>query len=139
MIFLLNYLISIKQGIWVAKFSWIHNAFTSQPVVKEKNDGEEGSKKQVFGEENSGEGRKEKIDREEGCKEQGFQEEYHNEEGKKVRRKAFNKKKRQKEGIVFQGEEIVKEKGTRERVRKDQIVSIPIEVAILSSCLTLIL
>lgn len=139
MIFLLNYLISIKQGIWVAKFSWIYNAFTSQPVVKEKNDGEEGSKKQVFGEDNSGEGRKEKIDREEGCKEQGFQEEYHNEEGQKVRRKAFNKKKRQKEGTVFQGEEIVKEKGTRERARKDQIVSIPIDIAILSSCLTLIL
>ncbi|KAL3566880.1 hypothetical protein D5086_032295 [Populus alba] len=93
----------------------------NKPVVKEKNDGEESSKKQVFREENSGEGRKEKIDREEGCKEQGFQEEYHNEEGKKVRRKAFNKKKHQKEGIVFQGEEIVKEKGTRERVRKDQI------------------
>ncbi|XP_011018011.1 PREDICTED: uncharacterized protein LOC105121163 isoform X4 [Populus euphratica] len=99
----------------------------NKPVVKEKNDGEEGSKKQVFGEENSGEGRKEKIDRGEGCKEQGFQEEYHNKEGKKIRRKAFNKKKRQKEGIVFQGEETVKEKGTRERVREDQIVSIPID------------
>ncbi|KAF9662766.1 hypothetical protein SADUNF_Sadunf18G0088300 [Salix dunnii] len=91
-----------------------------KPVVKKKNDGEEGSKKQVFGEENCGEGRKEKIDREEHCNDQGFQEEYQNEEGKKVRRKAINKKKHQRKGIVFLGEEIVKEKRTRERVRKDQ-------------------
>ncbi|KAJ6435651.1 hypothetical protein OIU84_000786 [Salix udensis] len=91
-----------------------------KPVVKKKNDGEEGCKKQVFGEENCGEGRKEKIDREEHCNDQGFQEEYQNEEGKKVRRKAINKKKHQRKGIVFLGEEIVKEKGTRGRVRKDQ-------------------
>ncbi|XP_011033449.1 PREDICTED: uncharacterized protein LOC105131928 isoform X4 [Populus euphratica] len=71
-----------------------------KPVVKEKNDGEEGSEKQVFGDENSKEDRKEKINREEGCKEPGFQED-HSKEGKKAKKKVFKEKKSQKEGVDF--------------------------------------
>ncbi|KAI5585679.1 hypothetical protein BDE02_06G161400 [Populus trichocarpa] len=85
-----------------------------KPVVKEKNDGEEGSEKQVFGEENSKEDRKEKINREEGCKEQGFQE-YHSEEGKKAKKKVFKEKKSQKEGVHFLRERVrSRERGKRE-------------------------
>ncbi|KAG6772269.1 hypothetical protein POTOM_023671 [Populus tomentosa] len=95
------------------KSSWIYNAFTSQPVVKEKNDGEEGSQKQPFGEENSKEDRKEKINREEGCKEQGFQED-HSEEGKKAKKKVFKEKKSQKEGVHFLRERVrSRERGKR--------------------------
>lgn len=92
--------------------------------MKEKNDGEEGSEKQVFGEENSKEDRKEKINREEGCKEQGFQED-HSEEGKKAKKKVFKEKKSPKEGVHFPRERV----RSRERVRKDQMLSIPIDVA----------
>ncbi|KAL9399668.1 hypothetical protein Peur_008629 [Populus x canadensis] len=85
-----------------------------KPVVKEKNDGEEGSEKQVFGEENIKEDRKEKINREEGCKEQGFQE-YHSEEGKKAKKKVFKEKKSQKEGVHFLRERVrSRERGKRE-------------------------
>ncbi|KAI9393130.1 hypothetical protein POPTR_006G186700v4 [Populus trichocarpa] len=85
-----------------------------KPVVKEKNDGEEGSEKQVFGEENSKEDRKEKINREEGCKEQGFQED-HSEEGKKAKKKVFKEKKSQKEGVHFLRERVrSRERGKRE-------------------------
>ncbi|XP_034907764.1 uncharacterized protein [Populus alba] len=84
-----------------------------KPVVKEKNDGEEGSQKQPFGEENSKEDRKEKINREEGCKEQGFQED-HSEEGKKAKKKVFKEKKSQKEGVHFLRERVrSRERGKR--------------------------
>uniref|UniRef100_A0A6M2FAS3 Aminotransferase-like plant mobile domain-containing protein n=1 Tax=Populus davidiana TaxID=266767 RepID=A0A6M2FAS3_9ROSI len=84
-----------------------------KPVVKEKNDGEEGSEKRVFGEENSKEDKKEKINREEGCKEQGFQED-HSEEGKKAKKKVFKEKKSQKEGVHFLRERVrSRERGKR--------------------------